>query len=38
MKGAQPPDTEPEWELFDLQKDPREMKNLYSRSEVRQRW
>jgi arylsulfatase A-like enzyme len=30
MKGAQPPDTEPAWELFDLKNDPREMKNLYA--------
>jgi len=30
MKGAQPPDTAPEWELFDLMYDPREMKNLYN--------
>lgn len=29
MRGANPPDTPPEWELFDIQKDPREMKNLY---------
>lgn len=29
MKGAQPPDTEPAWELFDLKNDPREMKNLF---------
>ena len=29
MKGAQPPDTTPDWELFDLEHDPREMKNLY---------
>jgi arylsulfatase A-like enzyme len=29
MKGAQDPATEPDWELFDLRKDPREMKNLY---------
>ncbi|HWQ54351.1 MAG TPA: sulfatase [Bryobacteraceae bacterium] len=29
MKGAQEPATEPEWELYDLRKDPREMKNLY---------
>ena len=29
MKGAQEPATEPDWELFDMQKDPREMKNLY---------
>jgi Arylsulfatase A and related enzymes len=30
MKGAQDPPTKPEWELFDVRKDPREMKNLYS--------
>lgn len=30
MKGAQPPDTAPEWELFDLKSDPHEMKNLYA--------
>jgi arylsulfatase A-like enzyme len=30
MKGAQPPDTEPGWELFDLKADIREMKNLYN--------
>jgi arylsulfatase A-like enzyme len=30
MKGAREPATEPEWELFDLAKDPREMKNVYS--------
>jgi hypothetical protein len=29
MKGANPPDTEPDWELFDMEKDPREMHNLY---------
>ena len=29
MKGAEPPDTEPDWELFDMRNDPREMKNLY---------
>ncbi len=29
MKGAQPPDTEPDWELFNMKNDPREMKNLY---------
>ncbi len=29
MKGAQEPNTEPDWELFDMKKDPREMKNLY---------
>ena len=29
MKGAQEPATEPDWELFDMKKDPREMKNLY---------
>jgi arylsulfatase A-like enzyme len=27
--GANPPDTTPEWELYDLRGDPREMKNLY---------
>jgi arylsulfatase A-like enzyme len=30
MKGAHPPDSAPEWELYDLKNDPREMKNLYS--------
>ncbi|MBZ5582464.1 MAG: sulfatase [Acidobacteriia bacterium] len=30
MRGANPPDTQPEWELFDMRNDPREMKNLYS--------
>ncbi len=29
MKGAHEPATSPEWELFDLRKDPREMHNLY---------
>jgi arylsulfatase A-like enzyme len=29
MRGAHPPETAPEWELFDLRNDPREMKNLY---------
>ena len=29
MKGAEPPDTQPEWELFDVRDDPREMHNLY---------
>jgi len=29
MRGAQEPATEPDWELFDMKKDPREMKNLY---------
>jgi arylsulfatase A-like enzyme len=29
MKGARAPDAEPEWELYDLRNDPREMKNLY---------
>lgn len=29
MTGANPPDTEPDWELFDVRNDPREMKNLY---------
>jgi arylsulfatase A-like enzyme len=29
MTGANPPDTEPDWELLDLNADPREMKNLY---------
>ena len=28
--GANPPDTQPEWELYDLRADPREMKNLYA--------
>jgi arylsulfatase A-like enzyme len=30
MKGANPPDSTPDWELLDLRADPREMKNLYS--------
>jgi arylsulfatase A-like enzyme len=30
MKGARPPDTAPEWELYDLRSDPHEMHNLYS--------
>lgn len=29
-KGALQPPTEPEWELFDLQKDPYEMNNVYA--------
>ena len=29
MKGANPPDTEPDWEFFDMKIDPREMHNLY---------
>ena len=29
MKGAQEPDTKPDWEFFDMAKDPREMRNLY---------
>jgi len=29
MRGAQEPATEPDWELFDMRRDPREMKNLY---------
>ena len=29
MKGAHGPDGTPEWELFDLRSDPREMRNLY---------
>ena len=29
MRGAQEPPTEPDWELFDMRRDPREMKNLY---------
>jgi arylsulfatase A-like enzyme len=29
MKGANPPDTAPDWELFDEKNDPREMHNLY---------
>jgi len=28
MKGANPPDTQPDWELFDVKNDPREMHNL----------
>ena len=31
-KGAVDQPTPPEWELFDLQKDPREMKNVYGES------
>jgi arylsulfatase A-like enzyme len=27
--GANPPDTQPEWELYDLKNDPHEMQNLY---------
>jgi arylsulfatase A-like enzyme len=30
MTGAFPPDTAPEWELYDMRSDPREMKNLYT--------
>ncbi len=29
MTGAEPPDTQPDWELFDVKNDPREMHNLY---------
>jgi len=29
MAGAEPPDTQPDWELFDVRNDPREMHNLY---------
>jgi arylsulfatase A-like enzyme len=29
MTGANPPDTTPDWELFDVRHDPREMHNLY---------
>jgi len=29
MAGANEPATPPEWELFDLEKDPREMRNVY---------
>jgi arylsulfatase A-like enzyme len=29
MFGANPPDTTPDWELFDIRNDPREMHNLY---------
>jgi arylsulfatase A-like enzyme len=29
MTGAKPPDTEPDWELYDTKNDPREMHNLY---------
>jgi arylsulfatase A-like enzyme len=29
MTGANPPDTEPDWELYDMKSDPREMHNLY---------
>jgi arylsulfatase A-like enzyme len=31
MTGANPPDTEPDWELYDVKNDPREMENLYHR-------
>jgi arylsulfatase A-like enzyme len=30
QKGALEPPTTPAWELFDLQNDPREMRNVYS--------
>jgi arylsulfatase A-like enzyme len=30
MRGAFPPDTKPEWEMYDMRKDPREMKNIYN--------
>jgi arylsulfatase A-like enzyme len=30
MRGAHGPDAPPEWELFNIEKDPREMRNLYS--------
>ena len=30
MKGALKRPTEPEWELFDLQKDPQQMRNVYN--------
>jgi arylsulfatase A-like enzyme len=29
MTGSNPPDTTPDWELFDVRSDPREMHNLY---------
>jgi arylsulfatase A-like enzyme len=29
MTGAHPPDSAPEWELYDMRNDPREMRNLY---------
>ena len=29
MSGSFPPDSPPDWELYDLKKDPREMHNLY---------
>ena len=29
MAGAHPPDSAPEWELYDLKRDPHEMHNLY---------
>jgi hypothetical protein len=29
MKGANDSPTDPEWELFDLSQDPREMRNVY---------
>ena len=31
MNGAHPPDSAPEWELYDLKNDPREMTNLYTK-------
>ena len=30
MRGAHPPDSAPEWELYDMRKDPGEMHNLYA--------
>lgn len=30
MRGANPKPTEPEWELFDLEKDPREMRSVHA--------
>jgi hypothetical protein len=29
MSGANPPDTEPDWELYDVRNDRREVHNLY---------
>jgi hypothetical protein len=29
MTGANPPDTQPDWELFGVRNEPREMHNLY---------
>lgn len=35
MTGSDLPETQPDWELFDIQNDPREMKNLYHDSKYR---